>query len=81
MVLARPDEWETVSIPLQFATLCGQEVFVRSYCLLDLCMDFLLGNMVFVSYAQFLAGHLISLAFILLCSSAAKANPGMILCG
>ena len=38
-----------MTIPLQFASLyVGQEVFVWSDCLLDLCKDFLVGNMVFV---------------------------------
>ena len=38
-----------ITIPLQFAFLYdGQEVFVWSNCLLDLCTDFLVGNMVFV---------------------------------
>ena len=47
MVLARSDD---MIIPLQFASLYdGQEVFVRSDCLLDLGTDFLVGNMVFVS--------------------------------
>ena len=36
-------------IPLQFVFLYdGQEVFACSDCLLDLGMDFLVGNMVFV---------------------------------
>ena len=36
------------TIPLQFASLYDfQEVFVWSDCLLDLGMDFLIGNMVF----------------------------------
>ena len=35
--------------PLQFGSLYdGQEVFVWSDCLLDLVMDFLIGNMVCV---------------------------------
>ena len=38
-----------ITIPLQFASLYGyQEVFVWSDCLLDLGMDFLISNMVFV---------------------------------
>ena len=38
-----------MSIPLQIASLYdNQEVFVRSDCLLDLGMDFLVGNMLFV---------------------------------
>ena len=38
-----------MSILLQFASLYdGQEVFVWSNCLLDLGMDFLVGNKVFV---------------------------------
>ena len=38
-----------MTVPLQFASLYnGQEVFVRSTCLLDLGMDFLVGNLVFV---------------------------------
>ena len=37
------------TIPLQFASLCdGQEVFPWFDCLLDLGMDFLIGNAVFV---------------------------------
>ena len=48
VVLARLDEREMTK-PLQFASLYdGQEVFVWSDCLLDLCADFLVGNMVFV---------------------------------
>ena len=42
-----------MTIPLQFASLYDrQEVFVWSNCLLDLGTDFLVGNMVFVSYIQ-----------------------------
>ena len=38
-----------MTIPLQFASLYdGQEIFVWSNCLLDLDIDFLVGNMVFV---------------------------------
>ena len=38
-----------VTIPLQFASFCDrQEVFVLFNCLLDLGVDFLVGNMVFV---------------------------------
>ena len=38
MVLTRPDEQQTMSIPLQFARLYdGQDVFMWSDCLLDLC--------------------------------------------
>ena len=38
-----------IAIPLQFVSLYdSQEVFVCSNCLLDLGMDFLVGNMVFV---------------------------------
>ena len=49
IVLARPDEREKMTIPLQFASLYNrQEVFVWSNCLLDLGTDFLVGNMVFV---------------------------------
>ena len=49
MVFARPDERGDMTIPLQFASLYGgQEVFVWADCLLDLGMDFLIGNMVFV---------------------------------
>ena len=41
-----------MTIPLQFSSLYhGQEVFVWSDCLLDLGMDFLVGNMVFVGDA------------------------------
>ena len=42
-----------MSILLQFASLYdGQEIFVRSECLLDLGTDVLVGNMGFVSDAQ-----------------------------
>ena len=45
-----------MAIPLQFASLYdGQEVFVWSDCLLDLGTDFLVGNMVFVLDAQYIA--------------------------
>ena len=45
-----------MSIPLQFASLYnGQEVFMWSNCLLNLGMAFLIGNMVFVRDAQYLA--------------------------
>ena len=38
-----------MTIPMQFASLYdGQEVIVRSDCLLDLGTDFLVGNTVFV---------------------------------
>ena len=38
-----------MTIPLQFVSLYnGQEVFVRSDCMLDIDTDFLVGNMVFV---------------------------------
>ena len=45
-----------MTIPLQFASLYGdQEVFVWSNCLLDLGMDFLVGNVVFLGDAYYLA--------------------------
>ena len=45
-----------MTISLQFASLYdGQEVFVWSDCLLDLCTDFLVGNMVFVQDVWYLA--------------------------
>ena len=45
-----------MSIPLQFASLYdGHEVFVWSQCLLDLGMDFFVGNMIFVWDAKYLA--------------------------
>ena len=53
--------WQTwwtgnMTIPLQFASLYDrQEVFVWSDCLLDLGTDFLVGNMVFVRDASYLA--------------------------
>ena len=38
-----------MTIPIQFASLYnGQEIFVWSNCLLELGMDFIVGNMVFV---------------------------------
>ena len=43
-------------LPLQIASLYdGQVVFVRSDCLLELGTDFLVGEMVFVGDAQYLA--------------------------
>ena len=49
MVFARPDERGDMTIPLQFASLYdGQEVFLWFNCLLDLGMDFLIGNMVLI---------------------------------
>ena len=49
MVLTRPDVTGDMTIPLQFASLYDSlEVFVWSDCLLDLGMDILVGNMVFV---------------------------------
>ena len=49
MVLARPDERDDMTIPLQSASLYDdQEVFVRSDCLLGPGPDFLVGNMVLV---------------------------------
>ena len=45
-----------MTLPLQCASLYdGQEVFVWSDGLLDLGTDFLVGNMVFLSDAQYLA--------------------------
>ena len=45
-----------MTIPLQFASFYdGQEVFVWSDCLLDLCTDFLVGNIVFAGDAEYLA--------------------------
>ena len=46
-----------MSIPLQLASdlYDGQEVFVWSDYLLDLGMDFLVGNMVFVCNVEYLA--------------------------
>ena len=38
-----------MTIPLQFASLYDGQVFVWSDCPLDLGMDFLVGNMVFVN--------------------------------
>ena len=43
-VLARPDEWETMSISLQFASLYDGQFFMWSDYLLDLGTDFLVGN-------------------------------------
>ena len=39
---------EDTTIPLQFVSLYDGQVFMPSNCLLDLGMDFLIGNMVFV---------------------------------
>ena len=40
---------EDMTIPLQFASLYdGKEVIMWSDCLLDLCMNFLVGNMIIV---------------------------------
>ena len=40
-----------MTIPLQFASLYDDQVFMWSVCLLDLGTDFLVGNMVFVGDA------------------------------
>ena len=41
-----------MTIPLQFASLYnGQEVFVWSDCMLDLGTDFLVGNMVLITWS------------------------------
>ena len=48
IILARPDEWETWPYHCSLSLYDGQEVFLWSNCLLDLGMDFLVGNMVFV---------------------------------
>ena len=54
MVLARADEREP--IPLQFVSLYDvQKVFLWSDCLLDLGTDFLIGSMVLVQEALYLA--------------------------
>ena len=37
-----------MTVPLQFASLYDEHVFVLSDCLLDLSTDFIVGNMVFV---------------------------------
>ena len=64
-----------MSIPLQFASLCdGQEDFVWSSCLLDLSTDFLVGNMVLYEMHGILQYHLISMACILLRSSALRVH-------
>ena len=44
-----------MTIPLQFASLYDQEIFMWSNCLLDLSTDFLVGNMVFVWDVEYLA--------------------------
>ena len=66
-----PDWWtRDMCIPLQCWSLYdGREVFVWSDCLLDLGTDFLVGNMVFVWDAWYLA-----VACILLFSSAVKIH-------
>ena len=64
-----------MTIPLQFASLYDrQEVFVWSNCLLDLGMDFLVGNMVFVELCSILRQYLISMACILLWNSAVRVH-------
>ena len=51
-----PDRWTgDMSIPLQFASLYDDQVFLWSDCLLDLGTDFLIGNMIFVWDAKYLA--------------------------
>ena len=58
-------------IPLQFASLYDRtEVFVWSDCLLDLGTDFLVANMVLYEMCSILRWYLISMACILLWSSA-----------
>ena len=59
-----------MSIPLQFAILYEGQVFVWSDCLLDLGTDFLVGNMVFVWDAWYLAVALC----ILVWSSAVRVH-------
>ena len=73
-----------MTIPLQFPSLYDGQVFVWSDCLLDLGTDLLVGNMVFVflylyiSYLYEMRGilrqHLISMACILLWSSAVRVH-------
>ena len=64
-----------MTIPLQFASLYdGQGVFVWSDCLLDLGTDFLVGNMVFVSDAQYLAVALHFHDLFFLWSSAVRGH-------
>ena len=54
MALARPDEQETCPYHGSFVSLYdGQGVFVWSDCLLDLVMDFLSCNAVFVRDAYY----------------------------
>ena len=59
-----------MSIPLLSASLYNGQVFVWSNCLLDLGTDFLVGNTFFVRDALYLAVAPISMACILLWSSA-----------
>ena len=64
-----------MTIPLQSASLYGgQEVFVWSDCLLDLGTDFLVGIMVLYEMRSILRWHIISVACILLWSSAVRVN-------
>ena len=61
-----------ISIPLQSVSLYDGQVFIRSNYRLDLGMDFLIGNMVFIRDAS--RKHLISMACIHLWSSAVKVH-------
>ena len=64
-----------MTIPLQFASLHDrQEVFGWSDCLLDLGTDFLVGNMIFVWDAKYLAVALISMTCILLWTFAVRVH-------
>ena len=64
-----------MSIPLQSASLYdGQEVFLRSDCLLDLGTDFLVRNIVLYQMSTILRYQLISMARIPFCSSAVRVH-------
>ena len=68
-----------MTIPPQFASLYDRtEVFVWSDCLLDLGTDFLVANMVLYEMCSILRWYLISMACILLWSSAMRVHDSQV---
>ena len=68
-----------MTIPLQFASLYDRtEVFVWSDCLLDLGTDFLVANMVLYEMCSIFLWYLISMACILLWSSAMRVHDSQV---
>ena len=79
MVLARPFESQTCPYRFSLRLYNSQDVFVRPDCLLDLGSDFLVGNsfflmLFFYETHSILQHRIISMACILLCSSAVRVH-------